>query len=355
MKKLLLSFSALFLFAAGVIAQPTIPGSKFFIPGTTMVYVDAGFTTLNTGTPGANQTWDFSGLTNTGSGYTTQVVATSSTPYASSFPNSNAALTDPTQSTVNYTMLNTAGSALEFQGFVVDLGTGMTAQMVYSDPQQVFGLPLTYNATITDTYAGSATISAPPFVITRYHSGTTTSVVDGYGTLIDPTGTYTNVLRVKWRDVYTDSTVTTVPGSTPTVTHSIVNTYFFVDGNGANALDRVRIEIDSTDDNGALTVETAVWYLGSVSTGVSTVNPNAAFSVYPNPAANELNVKTSADINETVTYSILDLTGRTIRTFEVEMVQGAPATIPVNDLSSGAYLLKGESDNMNWTTRFIRQ
>src|SRR6187551_2592691 len=119
MKKTLLSFCMIIGSACMVMAQPTIAGSKFFIPGNTLSYVEGTLSPISPGSAGANQTWDFSTATNSGFGYQNQYVAAASTPYASSFPTSNVAITDPTAGVTNYTFITNSTNAANFDGNVV--------------------------------------------------------------------------------------------------------------------------------------------------------------------------------------------------------------------------------------------
>ena len=63
--------------------------------------------------------------------------------------------------------------------------------VVFSDPQTAFDLPVTYGSSGTDTYAGEV----QSFFDFNFF-GTSSYTVDGYGDLILPDGTYSNVLRL---------------------------------------------------------------------------------------------------------------------------------------------------------------
>ena len=353
MKKTLLSFCMILGSACMVMAQPTIPGSKFFIPGNTMSYVEGTISPVTPGNGGANQTWDFSAATNSGFGYQNQYVTAASTPYASSFPGANVAITDPTAGSINYTFITNSTNAVNFNGIVVDFN-GTAVNFPYTNPQQYFTYPLTYNGSGTDTYAGMGTVSTGGVTINMHRSGTITTVVDGWGTVITPVGTYTNCLRVHLRDVYRDSLVYVGLPIPATITETFSNSYIYVDGSGTLALDVAQIHQDTTIDDNGTQIDQLFYYLGSVSTGLSTIRP-AALNLYPNPAVNELYITPSAELNGNVTVRILDMMGRTVAEYTQNFSAGVPVSIPVNHLQTGNYILRAESEVTVWTGRFTRQ
>jgi hypothetical protein len=81
-----------------------------------------------------------------------------------------------------------------------------------TDPEIVFRVPFTYTNTYTDNFSG--TISS---VVTIIRNGTITKTADAYGTIMLPTSTYNNVLRINFLQDITDS-IAGVPVVTRTVT-----------------------------------------------------------------------------------------------------------------------------------------
>ncbi len=75
------------------------------------------------------------------------------------------------------------------------------------------------------------------------------------------------------------------------------------------------------------------------------------FSVYPNPATNVVNIKSS--VNTSIqTVSITDLNGRTVKT---NTVSGNEAQINISDLASGVYMMNISSDQGSVTKKIVKK
>jgi hypothetical protein len=170
-----------------VSAQPVINFSDLNFNASGTVY-SANPVGIIAGSSGANQTWDYSAiaLTTIGTGSST-VVATA--PFASNFPQANYFVKSTTNGTSYYIIAKiTTTTKLETLALVTD--TSILVNFT-PNPQTQFEFPLTYNQTITDSYA---------LLVTPTVNTTFTIKYDGYGTLITPFGTYNNVVRLKKLD-----------------------------------------------------------------------------------------------------------------------------------------------------------
>lgn len=82
-----------------------------------------------------------------------------------------------------------------------------------------------------------------------------------------------------------------------------------------------------------------------------TKNVSNSFSVYPNPATNVVNIKSS--VNASIqTVSITDLNGRTVKT---NTVSGNEAQINISDLASGVYMMSINSDEGSVTKKIVKK
>jgi len=169
----------LFLIAAGLAAQPTITGADAPNIGEQFTYNGDGlFVDLPSG--GSNQTWDFSG--SGGSlGNTLTVVAASAAMGAAAFPNADVALA--TSGFEEFIGITSAG--LEHMGQYIG-----SDNVVYTDPELYLPIPCVYGQTWSDDFGGQWGGGATTF------SGTSNATASGFGTLILPAITLTNVLRV---------------------------------------------------------------------------------------------------------------------------------------------------------------
>lgn len=67
----------------------------------------------------------------------------------------------------------------------------------------------------------------------------------------------------------------------------------------------------------------------------------SAFSVWPNPAKEQLNIKLRSDFNEEVTAVLYDIQGKTVLSQKLELMQGGlNAVLNTGGLQSGIYLLR---------------
>lgn len=181
MKKSLLI--ACIAFTINAYAQPVIlNGDNISKPGTSaLLYsgVAAGI-----GNPGANQTWNFSAVTFLSTGVTWTVVRPDSTPYFSAFPTSNYAWTFSKDTNYKYFYFNV--SATKFDVLADNISAPGAGNDFSPNVKTALKFPFYYGDSVQDTYqkVGGTT-------------GNVTTTYDGYGTLITPYGTYTNVWRVK--------------------------------------------------------------------------------------------------------------------------------------------------------------
>lgn len=158
--------------------QPTIldgnniPASGFLSP------VSIATSTAG-GSSGANQTWNFSSLSYTPAGLYT-VITPSSSSMASSFPTANFAYTFG--GTTSF--FNVSSTKMEVQAYAITApGSGNDYT---PNPRTNLKFPFAYLDTQIDSWQKvSSSVSS------------VTLTYDAYGTLITPSNTYTNVVRVK--------------------------------------------------------------------------------------------------------------------------------------------------------------
>ncbi|MDX9751485.1 MAG: T9SS type A sorting domain-containing protein [Flavobacteriales bacterium] len=162
-------------------AQPQLEHAHMQVIGLTFpIHLVAQPGTSDPSPDGADVTWDFSSLTLTMNVGSTTFMAPAGTPYAASHPTSNLAQAIVTPSGTTYNYFNLQPGQLD----VLAEGVGGASPTVYTDPKTPFQFPFAYPDWFIDYYA---------------YGGTNYSVsraVMGYGTVILPTGTYTNVLKV---------------------------------------------------------------------------------------------------------------------------------------------------------------
>ncbi len=234
MKKPLLFTLALCCFFLSLIAQgPTltsantapIVGEKF-----QSQYTKAGNVDDKTG--GANQTWDYTNLVDSGAAYNLVAVTPSSTPFADSFPSSNLVLKTLYDSAYLYFNSQTTGLS--------ELGAALSDSTVlrYTKPKIYLPYPFSYGDFFTDSVVEQS--AGFDFVL----RGKDSLYGDGYGTLKTPVAVYNNALRVKYIEYIKYSTDTL--GITTTIIDRTVNYIYFTPDTHSPLMSIAEIEAITT-------------------------------------------------------------------------------------------------------------
>jgi len=141
------------------------------------------------GDSGANVTWDF-----------TTIGSDSIVTWSSVAPQSGSQIAGANLNVLyspqNYYCYNVSQTKKQITGIVVN-GVVLT----YSNPEDMFRYPMTYQNEYSDTWA--CTFTSSGYLIAR--TGKSVASIDGYGTLKLPNKTITNVLRLHYQQDYMDS------------------------------------------------------------------------------------------------------------------------------------------------------
>ncbi len=326
MKKIYTPFlSVFFLFTLQVTqAQITLDASNNWEVGQTYTYNLADGNTFDAGPSGSDVSWDFSGMSVV-STTSSEMVDISDMDNGNLFPSANIGFVDLDTDNEGYYF--TSNSAQSFYGAVGDLGGGLTATVIYDDPQDMLQYPMTMGDSFTDTFGGTVT-STGEFD----RSGTTVVNIDAWGSLTTPAGTFSDVVRVVTVMNYSD-----VFMGSPFADY-VETRYFWYDTEAAfPLLEYIEIEINGTQ--GVATFA----YLDAVP--VSTQSPLAEdiqLSVFPNPATDQVNIEYALTEGSEVVVSVCNLLGK-----EVLMVTNGKQAAgryqlntDLSDLPNGTYFVK---------------
>ncbi|MFM7218169.1 MAG: hypothetical protein ACKO1U_09140 [Bacteroidota bacterium] len=320
---LLLSIS---LMAAN--AQPTITTAQLPIAG--LAWTTANDTNYFASIPagGANVTWDYTGLLNQ---YLDTLGFTSATgtPYAGSFPTSNLAAYDAPNLTWGYYTTNNSGF---YQDGFVDANGSVFA---LNNGALFVPVPFTYGNTRTSSTGFTIDTSLSGTNLRITIAVTSDFLADGYGTLLLPNSSYSDVLRVKG----TDLTTTTVAAEAFPGTGIYVNVStsqsqttsfrYYTQSQASFVLD---IEADSL----GTTSNSSSYLVQSVILSAPTAEAGAALSVSPNPADNFVTITiTDSGVRSIALYS---LDGRS---FNLPLLgMGAEKRLDTGNLPEGLYFFK---------------
>lgn len=286
----------------GAIAQPTIQTSDFYPTVGESFSINRGVY-VNPGPGGNNVTWDMSSLNST------SIAVTNATPANASFPNSTI-----TMETVGETSmyLNLGPTSYAIEGFYNSVNSLL---FTYTDPNVVYQFPLSMSTDFVDNFTCNYTTNGYDFV----RSGTHSVEADGYGTLITPSGTYTDVLRLRMIQDYSDY------NSTFGTYDYYAEIYVWVKAGYHNELASVST-LTSSLGNSSYGL-----YLEDETSGLSEESLSS-ISIYPNPATDIVHI--DSDGASITSLRLIDLNGNTVLEEEQSV-----ASIDIQDLPKGVYTL----------------
>ena len=177
-------------------SQPTLVKHLNYDIGDKVYFYTCDSSTYSAKGAGSSYTWDYSTLSIKDS-FQIEIADKSKTPDGNKFP--QASFAEQANSATSYVINKTDSYSLN--GIVA----GSTI-IEYTNPQLLLRRPFTFNDVVNDTFSVSYLASA--FNVTG--TGESTTIADGYGTLILPNGTYNNVLRVR-NEFSRDDTIQGVP------------------------------------------------------------------------------------------------------------------------------------------------
>lgn len=333
MKKHLLSmlFASV---AATAMAQPTlitatnnpVIGDSFYGYMTDSSHVDIG-------SAGASVTWDMSAIVKNDSD-TTTYMACSATPNCSLFPGSNIVM----YNAGDYAYGISGTSGIEMIGaYAMGTDMHMTNNMTYTK------FPLSMSTSFNDTFETTVSILG----MTLYITSNSTNTVDAFGTLMLPTGTFNNVLRVHSVVVEKDSS--NILG-TPDVSLSQTETYsWYVTGFHSPLL---TVNLDTAGASSPYVTD-AKYYAPATSLSVANTALQNGMNVYPNPASNDVHITLGAAGTERTLY-VADMTGKAVYTQIVKANNngGSDVVVPVSNLANGLYVVRVIGDGSVTTAKF---
>lgn len=329
MKKIMFSCLTMIL-TLSVFAQPTFDNSLMGTIGGSYTLTDWDATDFNPGEDGAGVVWDFSDITITGPVTVFNNVNPAITPYAASFGLATLAVTPDNSSFAYFQVTGTQYN---------NLGVGSAStSFSYSNPETLFTFPLTYNSTNDDTFAATFVTTGIGF----NRSGDVSMQADGYGTLILPGGTFTNVLRVKVEEDYSDESIgLPVP---VTIEYDNETYYWFMEGLTGPLFYYANLETGSI--------------AGTTTTEIGSLNPEAVVAiqnvtlpenlihVFPNPATDNLYIQNMNNI-KFENIALYNMMGQSVlnQTMNNENI----TEINIADLPAGIYTLqlKNESGTLS--------
>ena len=348
MKNIFLSITACAI-ASAAPAQITITQNDLAPLYTQMRQAIDTMPTVNEGSAGASQTWNFATLP-THRVDTITFTLPQFTPYGGTFPGANLAADNNIDGTQSFIYLNSASSGIEINGQASDpFGTGVIA-FPFSNTETLITFPSTYNTAFTDTASGVLQMyygQDPGIGFTvdsfRVHSTVMkNSVMDAWGSVTTPAGTY-NALRQNVKRLQYDTIDIYAFGNW------FYEYYTQMDSNRvysywANSVGFPVAEL--TDEQETGTITQAWWLQSTALVGIPENNNAASASLYPNPASDNITF-VSAGTNA-VFITIYDMNGQLV---EKQSVTGDRAGLNVSSYAAGMYFYQASDANGNVVSR----
>lgn len=269
------------------------------------------------GAGGAGLMWNYGSIA-TRSSVVNSYTASSTT--NTSYPGSDIAVYS---STSNISYYKSSSTELKYYGGNVSVG-GIAATLQYTSPAIFAAYPMSMSTTSTATTGGSLNVlgNAGTF------SGSSNVTADATGTLVLPSGTYTNVIRV-----VTSQTINfTASFATGTVTQ--VNYDYYAAG---TKYPMFTISTSTIGTNlSAPSSQTLVTRQNPSTVGVKENSTEViSLNVYPNPSTSFVNFAT--DSKNASYVAIFDVTGKMV---EKQNLNDGKLNLNVSAYNTGIYIYK---------------
>lgn len=347
---------ALFLYQ--VQAQPILQNNVLPQIGDSYQIASADTNLINQGSPGANQTWNFTALQPLGDTFRVQykTVAPAGTPYVLHYPSANVA-TEIQKDTFIYAYFYSNPNQLAFLG-----DESLNHNQVYSNPDTRLTFPTAFNETALDTFAYTTDFGLGIIFITNGYRSTT---YDGYGTLITPLGSFPNSMRIKSVATYTDSINF---GGAQLLNHHELTTYAWLLADQPDYLtglyylkttNETRIPGFDTTFMEAPVVK-SVSYISETSVGTKGLAPEvdgiSNLVLAPVPANDHLTVRFHATkAVQNLQLRLTDAFGRILQTRLLSCSTGEnEVPVSVDQLPSGSYFLMLTDGRGVQTVRWLK-
>jgi len=274
---------------------------------------------VNFGSGGANQTWDLSSYTSPTSA-TMNYISPQNAQLPADFPDATYVATW----IGSETYYSSNANFLFLEGY----HSPGQAKITFTDKRELLVFPMTYNTTHNGTFeADVLNIGAGGQLFFR--EGTTTITGDGYGTLILPYVTVSNVLRVKVDASYSDAYQ-----GTPIYFYDEFIYYWYC----ADMKDYLAA-YSEIYISGSLYART---YYYMAESSYTSIRENLAatknkISTYPNPASDFLYFDNAPDIYR---LNIYNLSGSLV----YSILQNGNSGIDISHLQQGMYIIEFISD-----------
>jgi hypothetical protein len=337
----------LLLFLTALISFAQNPISSFYGVNNSVFSLLTSAGTLDHSPTGANQTWTFTQLSNSGTSLRNNNTPTSAE--TTTYPGTTTVILFTNTQGTNVT---TGNLYTKDQNGTVSI-TGLTSSELVANfvtnNATLGSFPMAYTFTNSDPVAGT-------YVYTTYSgtfTGTLVTSVDAYGTLTlndagDGTGSYTGTVT-RLKTVLNLSLNYQLFSNVGTVTQT---TYSYYDGNATGTNNPIFRSITTSAVVPLLSINQTETSLEKFKTVLLSVKNPILESVWiKNPVENTIEINTSYTIDN-ASISITDMLGKTIYQVKNQNISGT-FEIPVS-INKGIYLITISNENGNVTKKIVK-
>ena len=321
-------------------AQPSITGQSVFQIGESVkVHLGEGFFTP--GPSGENATWDFSTL-NYDQEWDWVAYDPSETMFSDSFPSATLAFKFPQGDTADiweyYLFRN---DSLSWLGAASVLSQDSTIfyQVLNLDPDVRAVFPFTYGSSFSDHFRGKNKVTYDGSSLIQRRFGTSSDVVDAYGTLTTPYGTFNNTVRIKTIETVRD----TLDFFIPVVTQQDIVRYTWYSEDERYILLHLDSIVTSTFGFPAAATYAHMYRAGEIMTSIDQeqLAETISMNVYPNPASEQIHVQFTLDKSASYQISLSNIIGQKLIELPVNRTALGTQNIPldISEIGAGYYLL----------------
>ena len=346
--------------------QISLQESDFANPNDSVRYSQSVDQELDFSSTGPNNTWNFSSLTSSGQfvknfnpiGFGSLLVQATfgffaPQNYQASYFTQNTDLPIEFLSTflpVSVSDLNayTHSSSSKISSIGYSLSVNSQAVPFKSDTIETrYSLPLDYN----DSYnsRGYTLVDFNPVADFKFKQHRQrSSVVDGWGSLILPNGTY-NVLRLKHQINEIDSIyLGVIPGFPATWIGTPPIQTVEYEWIGESKKD-VLLKIVTSNTNGGEQIQSVEYQDNYLAADLEEQGTDFFLSLVPNPAEDKLTITSSSSIRD---YQVYDITGKLI--LEQNEIEASSFEIDITKFPFGAYVISLNSASSSKKIKFIK-
>lgn len=336
-----LLFAFTFLFGAGLTAQPALTSESFYAPGESVTAYEVNTEGLQDGPDGANQLWDFSQLESVGLSplFGGEVVDPQSLSDFEFYNDANIAMVLP-NGTTRYWKNDENGLSAMGLGGNNDLLTLVS-------PNAWLTYPFTYESTVSGQSSGTLYGACRSY---NWSSASETNGV-GYGTLILPSGTYDNVLKVR--------RISFVSKSNDDIglerENNIIEHFWFQPGVSGPLL-----YTRSWNNNGCpgsnSGAEAFYTVPSSLTSSISaTSGAEIEMSLFPNPAHEQVQLSIRGELHGETHIWISDIVGQRVKSIKMagEDLHERLVELDIVDLHTGIYFVNVENGALKFAQKLV--